>query len=289
MLQAGRPEHESAEAAQGATRYSRSVISALMHLSREPLLHFALLGGMLFAADAALHPAARDEKVITVTKDLRQSFIDSFDEDKERAPSDDQLQKRIDAWVASEILYREGKALAVDRGDEMIRDRIAFKMQLLIFDQIRISKPTEEQLQAWFSENHARFDEPERVSFYITPPTDQTTAQRQLEDIIQQHESVELQQQTRAVLARPVASLAASFGEDFRDALLTMPQGQWKVLRSKEGWHVARLDSRREGALASLENVRDEAARIWQTEETRKLAWEAVKRLKASYQVRYEQ
>lgn len=289
MLQAGRPEHESAEAAQGATRYSRSVISALMHLSREPLLHFALLGGMLFAADAALHPAARDEKVITVTKDLRQSFIDSFDEDKERAPSDDQLQKRIDAWVASEILYREGKALAVDRGDEMIRDRIAFKMQLLIFDQIRISKPTEEQLQAWFSENHTRFDEPERVSFYITPPTDQTTAQRQLEDIIQQHESVELQQQTRAVLARPVASLAASFGEDFRDALLTMPQGQWKVLRSKEGWHVARLDSRREGALASLENVRDEAARIWQTEETRKLAWEAVKRLKASYQVRYEQ
>ncbi|QQO22393.1 peptidyl-prolyl cis-trans isomerase [Bradyrhizobium diazoefficiens] len=289
MLQAGRPEHESAEAAQGATRYSRSVISALMHLSREPLLHFALLGGMLFAADAALHPAARDEKVITVTKDLRQSFIDSFDEDKERAPSDDQLQKRIDAWVASEILYREGKALAVDRGDEMIRDRIAFKMQLLIFDQIRISKPTEEQLQAWFSENHARFDEPERVSFYITPPTDQTTAQRQLEDIIQQHESVELQQQTRAVLARPVASLAASFGEDFRDALLTMPQRQWKVLRSKEGWHVARLDSRREGALASLENVRDEAARIWQTEETRKLAWEAVKRLKASYQVRYEQ
>lgn len=289
MLQTERSDHESAEAAQGVTRYSHSIISTLMRLSREPLLHFALLGGMIFAADAALHPAAKDEKVITVTKALRQSFIESFDEDKERTPSDDQLQKRIDAWVASEILYREGKALAVDRGDEMIRDRIAFKMQLLIFDQIRISKPTEEQLQAWFAENHARFDEPERVSFYITPPTDQTTAQRQLEDIIQQHESVELQQRTRAVLARPVASLAASFGEDFRDALLSMPQGQWKMLRSKEGWHVARLDSRREGALASLEKVRDEAARIWQTEETRKLAWEAVKRLKASYQVRYEQ
>lgn len=289
MLQTERSDHESAEAAQGVTRYSHSIISTLMRLSREPLLHFALLGGMIFAADAALHPAAKDEKVITVTKALRQSFIESFDEDKERTPSDDQLQKRIDAWVASEILYREGKALAVDRGDEMIRDRIAFKMQLLIFDQIRISKPTEEQLQAWFAENHARFDEPERVSFYITPPTDQTTAQRQLEDIVQQHESAELQQQTRAILARPVASLAASFGEDFRDALLSMPQEQWKVLHSKEGWHVARLDSRREGALASLEKVRDEAARIWQTEETRKLAWEAVKRLKASYQVRYEQ
>jgi hypothetical protein len=49
-----------------------------------------------------------------------------------------------------------------------------------------------------------------------------------------------------------------------------------------------RLDSRQPGALASFESVRDEAAKIWHTEETRKRAWEAVKRLKASYQVRYE-
>jgi len=277
-------------AAEGATQTSRSMIAAAMRLSREPLLHFALLGAVIFGVDAVLHPPAKDEKVITVAKAKRQSFIENFDEDKERVPSDSQLQKMIDSWVASEILYREGKALGVDRGDEMIRDRIAFKMQLLIFDQIRVPQPTEEQLRAWFAENHARFDEPERVSFYITPPaTDQATADRVLEDIVQQHESEELQQQTRAILARPVASLAASFGESFRDALLMMPQGQWKVLRSKDGWHVVRLDSRRQGSLASLDQVRDEAARIWHTDETRKLAWEAVKRLKTSYQVRYEQ
>lgn len=261
----------------------------LVGLSREPLLHFALLGAIIFGIDAVLHPPAKDEKVITVTKAMRQSFIDNFDEDKERAPSDAQLQKMIDSWVASEILYREGKALAVDRGDETIRDRIAYKMQLLIFDQIRVPRPSDEQLQAWFVENHVRFDEPERVSFYITPPTDQATAQRQLEDIVQQRESEELQNLTRAILARPVASLAASFGEDFRDGLLTMPEGEWRLLQSKDGWHVARLDSRRPGTLASLDKVRDEAARIWHTEETRKRAWEAVKRLKTSYQVRYEQ
>ncbi|WP_314945286.1 peptidylprolyl isomerase [Bradyrhizobium cosmicum] len=252
------------------------------------MLHFTFLGAIIFGIDALLHPPAKDEKVITVTKAMRQSFIDNFDEDKERAPSSDQLQKMIDSWVASEILYREGKTLGVDRGDETIRDRIAYKMQLLIFDQIRVPRPSDEQLQAWFAENHVRFDEPERVSFYITPPTDQATAQRQLEDIVQQHESEELQNLTRAILARPVASLAASFGEDFRDRLLTMPEGEWRLLQSKDGWHVARLDSRRPGNLASLDKVRDEAARIWHTEETRKLAWEAVKRLKASYQVRYE-
>jgi hypothetical protein len=252
-------------------------------------VHFAVLGALIFGADAVLHPPVKDDHTITVTQALRQSFIDNFDEDKARVPSDAELKKMIDSWVASEILYREGKALAVDRGDDMIRDRIAYKLQLLIFDQITVPQPTQEQLRNWFAHNHDRFDEPQRVGFYLTPPTDEATARRQLEDIQTQHESAELQKQTRAILGRPVASLAPAFGEGFRDGLLALPLGQWSVLQSRDGWHVVRLDSLRAGVPASFEAVRDEAARMWHTEETRKRAWEAVNRLKASYTVRYEQ
>jgi hypothetical protein len=284
------PDQRSANPVDRTTRTSGLAVSAAARfLWREPLMHFVVLGALIFGIDAALHPQQKDDRVVIVTKAMRQSFIDNFDEDKSRVPSDDELGKMIESWVASEILYREGKALGVDRGDDMIRDRVAFKLQLLIFDQIHVAQPTEDQLRAWFATNHAQFDEQERVGFYLTPPTDQITAQRQLEDILAQHESEELQKQTRAILGRPVASLAASFGEGFRDGLLAMPQGQWNILQSKDGWHVVRLDSRRPGALASFENVRDEATRIWHTEETRKQAWEAVSRLKANYKVRYEQ
>jgi PPIC-type PPIASE domain len=262
--------------------------AAVRAFGREPLVHFALLGALIFGIDASLRPPAKDDKVITVTKAMRQSFIDNFDEDKERVPADSELAKMIDSWIASEILYREGKALGVDRGDDMIRDRVAFKLQLLIFDQVRVAQPTEEQLRAWFAANHERFDEPEEVGFYLTPATDEATARHRLEDIVAQRETEELRNQTRAILGRPVASLSASFGEGFRDALLGMPQGQWSVAQSREGWHVVRLDSRRPGALANFETVREDAAKIWHTEETRKQAWEAVNRLKANYKVQYE-
>jgi hypothetical protein len=286
----GGSDQIAADSADRAAHPSRPIVSAAARfLWREPLLHFVLLGALIFGVDAVLHPPPKDDKVITVTKAMRQSFIENFDEDKSRVPSDAELEKMIESWVASEILYREGKALGVDRGDDMIRDRVAFKLQLLIFDQIRVSQPTEDQLRAWFADNHERFDEQERVGFYLTPPTDEMTAQRQLEEIQAQHESEDLQKQTRAILGRPVASLAASFGETFRDALLALPLGQWKILQSKDGWHVVRLDSRRPGVLASLDDVRDEAVRIWLTDETRKRAWEAVSRLKAAYTVRYEQ
>ncbi|MDU1670221.1 MAG: peptidyl-prolyl cis-trans isomerase, partial [Bradyrhizobium sp.] len=174
------------------------------------------------------------------------------------------------------------------RGDEMIRDRVAFKLQYLIFDQVRVPKPSEEQLRAWFTENHARFDEPERVSFLITPPSDEATAKRHLDDIREQRESEELRDQTRAILDRPVPSLSAAFGDQFGEGLLKLPTQQWTVLQSKDGWHVVRLDARTPGAPAKFEDLRDDAAKIWHTEETRKQAWEAVSRLKANYTIRYE-
>jgi hypothetical protein len=258
-------------------------------LRREPLIHFVVLGALLFGIDAWLHPPRKDEHTIVVSKALRQSFIDNFDEDKARVPTAAQLNKMVDAWVASEILYREGKAMAVDRGDDMIRDRIAYKLQLLIFDQVKVPQPTDAQLQTWFEKNHGHFDDPERIGFYLTPPSDEASARRALADIQAQRESPELQGKTRAILARPVDSIAPAFGATFRDGLLAQPLGQWTVLQSMDGWHVARVDSRRPGKLAKLDEVRDEAARIWHTDEVRQRAWEAVTRLKAQYTVRYEQ
>jgi hypothetical protein len=266
-----------------------SVASAAARLWREPLLHFCVLGALIFGADALLHPPAKDDKEIVVSKALRQSFIDGYDEDKERVPSDIELQRMIDGWVANEILFREGKALGVDRGDDMIHERVTFKVQELIFEQIKVPRPTENELRAWFADNHAQFDEPERVGFYLTPPGDEATARRRLDDIVAQRESDDLHQHTRIFPARPVDSLAASFGDGFKDVLLALPMKEWHLIQSKEGWHVVRLDSRRPGTLAKFEDVRDQATKVWTTNETRKRAFEAVSRLKSSYRVRYEQ
>lgn len=277
------PMREPAISLSGGT--FASVAARLLH---EPLLHFCLLGALIFGADAVLHPPAKDNKEIVITRELRQSFIDGFDEDKERTPTEAQLQQMIDSYVSSEILYREGKALAVDRGDEMIRERITFKLQELIFEQIKVPNPTEDELRSWFSSNHKQFDEPERVGFYMTPPTDEASARRTLEDIKAEHENDDLQKKTRAFVGRPVDSLAASFGDNFRDVLLALPLKEWNVIQSKEGWHVIRLDSRRPGALADFDNVRDRVTKIWMTNETSKRAREAVSRLKSNYRVRYE-
>ena len=254
-------------------------------LAREPLVHFCVLGGLIFAADHVLHPPGNDQHTIVVTKALRQSFIDNFDEDKDKPPTETEIARMIDGWVASEILYREGKAMGVDRGDVTIRDRIAFKLQLMIFNEINVPIPAAEQLRAWFEVNRTRFDEPERVSFYMTPSMPEAVARRQLEAMRSGNEEANISRQTRAYLGRPVGSLAQAFGAPFREALLDLPLGQWSVIQSREGWHIVRLDSHRAAVPARFEDVRDAAERLQHDEQVRKQAWEAVNRLKTKYNV----
>lgn len=257
-------------------------------IRREPLVHFVLLAGIIFGADAVLHPPDRTARLITVTKAMRETMAANFDEDRERKATPAELNAMIENWVASEILYREGKLLGVDRGDDTIRDRIAFKLQLMIFSQLEAPNPTGAELHAWFEQNRDRFDEPERLSFYLSPPTDEAVARRNLAAIESGEDPDELQHTTRAMIGRPISSIAPVFGDGFRDGLLALPMNRWTVLRSTEGWHTVRLDSRRPGVPARFEDVSDQALKLYQTDAVRARAWEAVKRLRTSYDVRYE-
>ncbi len=106
---------------------------------REPLLHFFVLGAVLFAADAVF--AVRSDDPYTITLD---------------ASPDESAQEAF----RQEVLYREGIAMQIDKGDRLIRDRVIFKMLGLI--EAGLSPPTfdETALREWFEANRAKYDQP---------------------------------------------------------------------------------------------------------------------------------
>jgi hypothetical protein len=72
------------------------VRATLRVVRHEPLVHFFLLGGLIFAADAVLHPPDRNERVITVTRAMRQAMSENFDEDRERKATGTELDAMVD-------------------------------------------------------------------------------------------------------------------------------------------------------------------------------------------------
>jgi PPIC-type PPIASE domain len=273
---------------QDSTARTDSSTPAYRRLLQEPLLQFLVIGAVLFGVDAWLHPAAKDNRTIVVTKQMRDSIIETYDEDHSRKPTDAELQATIDNWVGDEMLYREGRLLGLDQGDPTIRDRIVYKLKVMLTDEAKPREPSEAELRAWFEKNHARYDEPARTTFLATAPVSEDVARKEYGDVKAQRESAELQQQTRVFLDRPTAATTAVFGADFAKTLDAAPVGQWQVIQSSAGWHLVRVDARKDGKLAALDDVRADVIKTWKAEQSLKATLEAMDRLKARYTVRYE-
>src|SRR4026209_2627049 len=99
---------------------------------REPLLHFIILGAVLFGADHLLASREDDPHTIVVGADVDAHAIKVFKDARGRDPNKDELYALRKVWLDNEVLYREGIALQLDKGDQAIRDRGNTKTHTMI-------------------------------------------------------------------------------------------------------------------------------------------------------------
>ena len=96
-------------------------------LLAEPLLHFLVLAMLIFALDAGLREPEADRATLMVPLGVQEEARQLFRAGTGREPDRAELQRVLDRWVRQEVLYREGLVLGLDRGDPVIRERIAEK------------------------------------------------------------------------------------------------------------------------------------------------------------------
>ena len=132
---------------------------------REPLLHFVLGGGLLFAIDHVLVGRADDPRTIVVGAEVDREAIETFKATRGRDPNREELAALRRVWLDNEVLYREGLAQQVDKGDPAIRERVIFKALSVIDSNVKLPPATDEMLRKWFDGHRDKYDEPARFDF----------------------------------------------------------------------------------------------------------------------------
>ena len=132
----------------------------------EPLVHFFAAGGILFGAywlfNKEPEAAVGGQRIEIGANDIRQMAVAWLAQG--RAPlTRDELQSLVDQKIAEEVLFREGMALGLDRNDEIIKRRVAQKMDFLAADVASMQEPDKAELVEWFSKNSNRFMLPPRA------------------------------------------------------------------------------------------------------------------------------
>ncbi|MEY2854814.1 MAG: hypothetical protein RL030_1946, partial [Pseudomonadota bacterium] len=134
-------------------------------LLREPLLHFLLIGLLLFLAYARLNPGGSAVNEILVDEARIQDLARQFEATWGRPPQAPELQGLIDGYVEDEVLYREGVALGLDKDDLVIRRRVRQKLEVIAEELSGDRPPTEADLTAWLNAHPDGFRQPSLVSF----------------------------------------------------------------------------------------------------------------------------
>jgi hypothetical protein len=103
-------------------------------LLREPLIHFLVIGALLFGLDGLTQsgrPATTPSTEIRLSLDEIAQLTLLHQSQWHRPPTPQELAQMVENKVRQEVLYREALAMGLDKDDEIVKRRMAQKMQFL--------------------------------------------------------------------------------------------------------------------------------------------------------------
>jgi len=275
----------------------------MKRLLREPLVHFLLLGALLFGVYAYVdrgRGGVEPSRQIQLSLDDLAQLAMLFQSQWRRDPTPEEWSRMVETKVQEEVLYREGLAMGLDKEDAIVKRRMAQKMQFIAEDVAAARAPTEAELRAWFEKNADKFKEPTRVSFrhlYFSPDKRGVRAKDDAIGALGKLAGQPEDAKFAATLADPFMFqeyyrdrapdyLGKEFGPVFALAVVKLPAGSWQgPIESGFGWHLVYVDTKVPGRVPSFEEIEGNVKTAWLSEQ-KATAWEkAYRDMRAKYTV----
>lgn len=265
----------------------------------EPLLHFLVLGGLLFGLFGLTQgPENEGTRQIRVTAAQVEQLAAQFSRTWVRPPTDEELAGLIERHIRSEVFYREALAMGLDQDDPYVRNRLGQKLEFLLDDLSADTEPGDETLARYLREHAERYRVPARVSFqqvYLNPdrhPRLETDAAELLGRLRAGADPAGLGDVTLLGpafddLSQP--EVARQFGDAFAEALVGLEQGRWLgPIPSGLGAHLVWVGDVRPARLPTLAEARPRVLQDWQDERRREQKEQAYARLRQRYEITVE-
>ena len=277
-------------------------MSLLARVIREPLVHFLVIGGAVFALYAYTtggEQVAPPRDRIVVSEGRIQQLAEIFNRTWQRPPAPQELRGLIEAYVKEEVYYREALKLGLDRDDTLIRRRMQQKMEFLTEPAEDALKATDADLQAFLDTHRSEFKVEPRLAFqqiFINLEGSEEPIDARAEKVLREARGMaldaDLSRLGDATLLPHVTRLAPAsvidrdFGEGFCKRLALLPKNVWSgPLRSPFGLHLIRITEFRDGYDPPLEAVRKTVEAEWRTAKRDVFQQSEYQRLSKKYEV----
>jgi hypothetical protein len=274
---------------------------------KEPLIHFFVLGLVVFGLHSVLEKEperADDPYLVEVSSADLEWFRTLWKKRMGREPTLEELRGQVNQVVRETILEREAVAMGLDRGDVVVRRRLAQKMEFLFKDLSGLAAPSDEDLRKYLERNRSRYEIPARVSFvqvfFNTDKRGAEGAERAVKTFLESAEawdgnpSAAHQLGDASMLPTRCEKCDAletqgRFGTAFAETVKTLSPGSWHgPVVSGYGLHAVYVQDRSEARLPDLDEIRQQLQSDWVSEKQRANTQRAYRELRSQYRVLLE-
>lgn len=244
----------------------------IVRAGREPLVHFLLIGAMLFVGVIAARSLQRP--VVRIDAQELGQLAGYWSTQMQRDPTNEELQGIIHERVDEEVLAREALRLGLDKDDMIVRRRLAQKMTFASEDTANLPEPDEAALKAFFEKTKADYQAPPHITFrhqFFNADRGRAEALVRAKvalGAVRNRLSDPVGEPFLLPLTYGDASLVEinkDYGPDFAAALVSVPLNQWSgPIASAYGYHLIKVDSRVSAKAPTLNDVRSDVLAAYQ-------------------------
>ncbi len=246
---------------------------SLLRLLREPLLHFAIIGGLIFLLYSLTENIQKTSNdVIVVTTARIDQLAAEYKSVWNELPTASELDQLIEEHIREEVYYRGALELGLERDDAVVRRRLKQKMEFLMDTGSYLQEPSAEELKVFYADNEEAFRSVPRLAFeqiyFGTSPGPEDITQS-LSALQADPDADPGEMGERTLLPAhlglsPPTAIDGVFGQGFFDQLIELPTGVWAgPIASAYGTHLIRILESLPAQTPALEEVRDAVVDGW--------------------------
>jgi parvulin-like peptidyl-prolyl isomerase len=268
-----------------------------MNLLKEPLLHFAVVGAIVFGSYSWLsekrHETSAVEPVRIGEGDVRW-LTQTWSSQWRREPSADELNGLVNDLLNEKLMAREAEAMGLEQDDTIIRRRLAQKLKFLVEDTAQLAKPTEAELRLFYAANPSHFETPGRLSFkqvYFNPERrkDAAADANAFRADLKAKNKTDSAEGDRLLFGDSFddtdeLALSGMFGSDFAHEVFALDPGEWRgPIKSGYGVHLVLVTQRTPTASKPFEAVKDAVLAEWRGTKQTELSRDYLAELRKKY------
>jgi len=141
---------------------------------REPIVYFVIASGLLYGLYNMVGSGDEDggDTIVVSQPELlnylqyrAKAFQPDFFSNVLNEMPEEEYAALIRDFIDEEMLYRQAQSYGLERGDDVIRQRLIQKARFLLDSEVVETEPEKEALLDYFQQHANRYSEPARVTF----------------------------------------------------------------------------------------------------------------------------